>query len=107
MIKLALFDMDGTIVESQLDWQSIRNHLNIKPGKTILKDIYNDGDVDEERLTLLENYERENTLIVAPIVGVAEFLAYLESVNIQRALITNNNRRNTDYLVKNISFPLT
>ncbi len=97
--------MDGTVVESRLDWQEIRKQLNIKPGMTILKDIYQGDGVDEQRLALLENYEKENTLMVAPIAGIGEFLGLLGNAGITRTLITNNNRRNTDYLLEKYQLP--
>jgi HAD superfamily hydrolase (TIGR01509 family) len=105
MIKLALFDMDGTIVDSHLDWQLIRNHLHIKPGLTILHDIYQHAAVNEQKLALLESYEQANTLVVAPITGVGKFLEHLADAGIKRALITNNNRVNTNYLLEKYQLP--
>lgn len=104
MIKLALFDMDGTIVDSNLDWPSIRQHLQIKPGHSILSDIYAHDRVDEARLAILEAYEQENTVQVKPIKGIDIFLEYLASLSIKRALITNNNRANTDYILQKYQF---
>ena len=42
MIKLAIFDMDGTVFENYLDWLQIRKELDIKQGGNILKEIYKD-----------------------------------------------------------------
>ncbi|MDQ1355615.1 MAG: phosphoglycolate phosphatase [Acidobacteriota bacterium] len=108
MIKLAVFDMDGTIFESYLDWLKIREELNIPRGDSILKEIYKDGKVDEPRLEILEKYERENTLQTKPIHGFSECLHYLESRQIKTALVTNNNKGNTDYLLDrfNLRFDL-
>jgi HAD superfamily hydrolase (TIGR01549 family) len=108
MIKLALFDMDGTIFESHLDWLKIRRELRIEKSGNILKEIYKDGGVDEERLQKLENYEKENTLKTKPIRGISDFLGYLGDENITTVLITNNNRENTDYLLNkfNLNFGL-
>ena len=107
-LKLAIFDMDGTVFESQLDWLKIREELNIRPGQNILKEIYKNNSVDTKRLELLEKYERENTLIAEPIAGVLEFIEHLKSLSIITALVTNNNRENADYLLKkyNVTFDL-
>ncbi len=99
MIKLAIFDMDGTVFESHLDWLRIRKELDIKQGGNILKEIYKEGRVDTARLELLEKYETENTLKTKPIKGISECLCYLGTRNIKTALITNNNKRNTDLLL--------
>jgi HAD superfamily hydrolase (TIGR01509 family) len=100
MIKLAIFDMDGTVFDSRLDWQQIRKELKINPGESILSSIYKDNSTDEERLAILERYERENTMQAGPIKGVSDFLTYLKGQGTVAVLVTNNNRENTDYLLK-------
>lgn len=99
MIKLAVFDMDGTIFESYLDWLKIREELNVPKGDSILQEIYKNGKADMARLEILERYERENTLKTKPINGFAECMRYLESQRIKTALVTNNNKKNTDFLL--------
>ncbi|HLP48736.1 MAG TPA: HAD-IA family hydrolase [Candidatus Kapabacteria bacterium] len=99
MIKLAVFDMDGTVFESYLDWLKIREELNIPKGSSILQEIYKDGHADKIRLEILERYEEENTLKTKPIDGVAECLRYLENNQVKTALVTNNNKKNTDFLL--------
>lgn len=108
MIKLAIFDMDGTVFESHLDWLKIREELNIQPGGNILEEIYMNNQVDKKRLKILENYEKENTLKTEPIKGIADFLFYLQKGSITTVLLTNNNRENTHYLLNkfNLYFDL-
>lgn len=91
--------MDGTVFENYLDWLRIRKELDIKQGGNILKEIYKDGRVDTVRLELLEKYEADNTLKTKPIKGISECLCYLGTREIKTALITNNNKRNTDLLL--------
>ena len=101
MIKLAIFDMDGTIFESYLDWPRIKEELDINTKNgNILKEIYKENGVDYERLQTLESYEEYNTLKTKPIKGISECLKYLESRDIKTALITNNNKKNTDFLLR-------
>jgi len=99
MIKLAIFDMDGTVFASHLDWLKIREELNIPPGGNILAEIYKDNRVDTKRLEILENYEKENTLKTEPINGISDFIIFLKRENINTGLLTNNNRENTYYLL--------
>ena len=100
-IKLAIFDMDGTVFESYLDWSRIKEELNInKKNGNILKEIYRENRVDYDRLQTLERYEEQNTLKTKPIKGIPVCLGYLEGRGIKTALITNNNRKNTDFLLK-------
>jgi HAD superfamily hydrolase (TIGR01509 family) len=98
--KLAIFDMDGTLFESYLNWSEIRKQLEIKQGASILSEIYDRGEVDTCRLEILENFEKENTMRTRPISGISGFLKHLKNQNIRTALITNNNSENTDYLLK-------
>ena len=98
MIKLVIFDMDGTVFESYLDWKRIKKEMNIKDGN-ILKDVYRNGVPDVEKLSILENFEKENTLKTKPKKGISGFLSFLRSKKIKTALITNNNRKNTDFLL--------
>ena len=98
--KLAIFDMDGTVFESHLDWLIIREQLDIFPGQSILEEIYCDGSVDRVRLKKLERFERENTLKVGMIEGADDFLCYLKERGVKVVLITNNNYENTQYLLK-------
>lgn len=108
MFKLAILDMDGTVFESYLDWQFIREKLKIKKGGDILKEIYRDNQVDKERLETLEAYEKENTQKTVPIKGIKEFLTRLKNKQIPTALVTNNNTENTDFLLEkfNLDFDL-
>jgi HAD superfamily hydrolase (TIGR01549 family) len=101
MIKLIIFDLDGTVIDSFLDWPEIKRDLNINSGH-ILKEIYSeDGSVvNREKLRKLEEYERQNTLLTKPKTGVQEFLSYLRDKKIKTSLITNNNAKNTAYLLK-------
>jgi HAD superfamily hydrolase (TIGR01549 family) len=99
MLKLAIFDMDGTVFENNLNWVEIREQLKVKEGNSILQEIYQDGRIDMVRLEILENHEKENTLKSIPIRGVSEFLLFLKNKNIISVLVTNNNRENTDYLI--------
>lgn len=100
--------MDGTIFESYLDWLQIREELKIPRGDSILKEIYKDGKVDKARLEILEKYEKENTLKTKPIHGFSDCLHYLENRQIKTALVTNNNKENTDFLIErfNLRFDL-
>jgi HAD superfamily hydrolase (TIGR01549 family) len=99
IIKLAIFDMDGTVFESHLDWKSIRKELNLE-NQNILKAIYpSSGGVEVEKLRILEKHEKENTRITHPIPGIENFLSDLKSRSIKLGLITNNNKSNTEYLL--------
>ena len=104
MIELALFDMDGTVFESYLDWPMIRKTLDIGL-EDVLESIYEKNDSkNKEKMRLLEHFEWENTKKTKPKAHFREFLNFLGSRRIKTALITNNNRPNTEYLLNKFNF---
>jgi len=99
-IKGVLFDMDGTIVETDYDWKEIKNELGTR-GKPILGHL---NTLDEPHRSIkweiLERYEEEATRKAVLKEGVSEFLEFLHAKNIKTALITNNSLKNVNYLLK-------
>jgi HAD superfamily hydrolase (TIGR01549 family) len=73
-----------------------------------LKEIYRGGSVDHERLAKLERYEDENTLKTKPTKGIVDFLSFLNNSSINTALVTNNSRKNSEFLLNkfNLSFDM-
>lgn len=96
---LCIFDMDGTIVNSSINWAEVRDELRIDPGKTILEEIIGPDSVDEERLKKLQEIELKNALGAVPVSGIGFFLEKLNCYNKKTALITNNSDENTSYLL--------
>jgi HAD superfamily hydrolase (TIGR01509 family) len=98
-LKLAVFDMDGTVFESYLNWKEIKQELNLT-NKNILKEIYKKSPPDYKKLQILEKYEEENTKKTKPIPGISQFITFLKSRNINTGLTTNNNKNITEFLLE-------
>ena len=99
MIRGAIFDMDGTIVDVSYDWKKIKEELGTG-GKPILSHLQ--GLSEPERSTkwkILEKHEKTATAQATLKKGIQEFLLFLEKKGIKTALVTNNSRRNVDYLL--------
>lgn len=99
-IKAILFDMDGTIVDTDYNWTQIKNELGTG-GKPIL--IYLKTLEEPERSIkwrILEKYEIEATRKAVLKEGIQEFLDFLQTKKIKTALITNNSQKNANYLLK-------
>lgn len=99
-IKGILFDMDGTIVETEYDWSQIKQELGTG-GKPILSHLKT---LDEPhrsiKWNILEKYEREATKKAVLKEGVPELLEFLHKKKIKTALITNNSLKNVNYLLQ-------
>lgn len=107
-VKLVIFDLDGTVVENNYDWAFIRKTLGVENG-SILSYLDRLPETErKEKYARLEEFERQQTRLARLKPGIQEFLAYLRSTGLRTALVTNNNRENTEYLLKkfNLEFDL-
>ena len=100
-----IFDMDGTIVDSKIDFKALYQHFNLPAGHGILEHISNL--TDEEQINkaheVLHHYEMQGALLSEPIHHAFEFLSYLNDCK-------NNYCKQTDYKISimgiGISLPL-
>ncbi len=107
IIDLIIMDMDGTIFTSNVDWSSVKKKLNVH-NSSILEKIYSGGVVDKDGLNYLEAIEEKNTLEAKTIDGSLEFINEIRERGINISLVTNNSRKNMNYLIDkfNISFDM-
>ena len=92
--------MDGTVVDVPYDWKKIKEELNTQ-GAPILSYIQSLKEPEKsKKWTILEKFEEEATAQAVLKEGMREFLSFLESKKIKKALVTNNSRRNVDILLK-------
>jgi HAD superfamily hydrolase (TIGR01549 family) len=98
-IECVIFDMDGTVVDVAYDWKRIKQELQTR-GEPILSYIQNLEEPERSRKwTILEKYEAEATAQATLTEGMESFLAFLQEKNVKTALVTNNSRKNVDYLL--------
>jgi HAD superfamily hydrolase (TIGR01509 family) len=98
-LKGVIFDLDGTVVENEYNWAGIREELGT--GATSILG-YLDSLEEPERSAkwaILETHEAEQTEASALREGVRELLELLEDRGIAAALVTNNSRKNTEFLL--------
>jgi HAD superfamily hydrolase (TIGR01509 family) len=86
-------------LEEDPHWKRIRGELETggKPILAYLEDL--EEPERSEKWEALEKFEHEATLKARLKKGIPEFLDYLEQRGIKRALVTNNSRKNVDYLL--------
>ncbi len=93
-IRAALFDMDGTIYDSGIDWRRLRREIDLPwDGRPILEQLADaPGDVRERGTRLLHDAEARGARDGTLIDGTEELLDLLHSRGVRCALITNNSR---------------
>lgn len=109
-IKVALFDMDGTIWHAPVDWGRVRREMGIP----------DDGDPVARHLTrlppeerrkkeaILRRFEEEGVRRGRPAPGARELLDFLRERGVRCVLVTNNSRDSAAAVLRRmgISFEL-
>lgn len=101
-IRAVLFDMDGTIYDSGIDWLEVRRRIGIsKRDRPILAQL---GDVEpdarERGLSILHRAERDGAENGSLVSGARDLLGLLHEHEVRCALITNNSRRSTEIVLR-------
>lgn len=93
-----IFDMDGTIIDSKIDFKALYQHFNLPAGHGILE--YISSLTDEEQINkaqeVLHHHEMQGALLSEPIDHAFEFLNFLNSEKIPTALFTRNSKKVTE-----------
>ena len=106
-IRNILFDLDGTLVNSPIDFAGIKSALGISPDTDIL------GFLESLRPTESEAYQKASQIIydfefeaskkTVLYEGVEEFLEYLSAESIQMGIVTRNCREVAHEQIKSVS----
>src|ERR1043166_7957235 len=92
-IRGVVFDLDGTLVSQELDFEAIRREIGLPTGTPLLEALR--GLDREQRLraeAILDRHERFAAERANVYEGIPEFLAFLEAQRIRRAVLTRNSR---------------
>jgi len=99
-IEAAIFDLDGTVVENSYDWPRIKQTLG-SGNQPILSFIEALAEPERsEKMAILEEYEAEQTAMATIREGMAGLVSWLRRRGVKTALVTNNSRGNTAFLLK-------
>jgi HAD superfamily hydrolase (TIGR01509 family) len=99
-LRGVIFDMDGTVVDVSYDWNELKAELATQ-GKPILAFLSSLEEPEKsEKWRVLERYEDEATMKAKLKPGIARFLDFLSERRIKKALVTNNSKKNVDFLLK-------
>ncbi len=101
-IRAVLFDMDGTIWSSPVNWPEVRRAIGVPPeARTIIDYLSSLPPEERERGTaILERYEALGVETGSPMPGAAELIAFLRAHSVVAVLITNNSRASAEAVLE-------
>ena len=100
MLKGVIFDMDGTVVDVSYDWKKIKEELQTR-GEPILSYIQRLEEPERaKKWAILETHEEQATAQATLKDGIESLLDALKTRMVKTALVTNNSRKNVDYLLQ-------
>ena len=93
MLRGVIFDLDGTLVESYLDFDRMRGEMDLPAGVPILETL---ATLPAERAArcweILQRHEMQGVERAELISGVPEFLAVLKQKQVRTSVFTRNSR---------------
>jgi len=101
-IRAALFDMDGTLVDSKIDWLALRDEVDVPwDGRPLLAQLAElSEDARAQGLEVLHRWESRGAASGELIDGAAELLELLRTRGVACALVTNNSRESAETVLR-------
>jgi HAD superfamily hydrolase (TIGR01549 family) len=104
-----IFDLDGTLIDSALDFNLMRGDLGIPVGQPILEFLYKMeyGDEKTRLLDILREHELAGANRATLMPGVEEFLVELNSRRLNTGILTRNSREATERSLHKLNLEFT
>ena len=94
MLRGVIFDLDGTLVASRLDFNLMRAEMALPDGVPLLETILELPATEAERCwEILGRHEAAGAEAATIIPGVAAFLERISELGLRQAIVTRNSRR--------------
>jgi HAD superfamily hydrolase (TIGR01549 family) len=101
-----IFDLDGTLVDSGLDFDAMRREMQLPTRQPILEAIAALPTAQAERCwKILHRHEREGAARARPMPHVEALLALLAQRGLRRAVLTRNSREAAEGCLQRLSTP--
>jgi HAD superfamily hydrolase (TIGR01549 family) len=92
-VRGVVFDMDGTLVAQAIDFDGIRRELGLPFGTPLLETMDRLPAADRAAAwAVLDRHEQAAVAAAEVLPGVLDFLAWLDTRGLRRAVLTRNSR---------------
>ena len=97
-ISAIIFDLDGTLVDSCLNFNLMRKEIGIPNDAPILEYVESSHDPEFKKFAyeVINNHEVNGAKVATAIRDIEEFMSFLSQNNIPRAILTRNSKHVTD-----------
>ncbi|UCX05815.1 HAD family hydrolase [Shewanella glacialimarina] len=94
MIQGIIFDLDGTLVESSLDFSLIRQQIGCPDDIDVLKHVESLGckDLQDKANQIIIEHENQDAQSAKALAGMAVLLSFIERQQIPCAIVTRNSK---------------
>ena len=108
-IRGVIFDLDETLVSSDLDYDGMRADLGLSEDQLILETVTDmpPGPQRDAGFEVIDRHEREGALRSTMMPGAMEFLNELATAKVQTGVLTRNSRAATDTVFANLGLSLS
>ena len=94
-IKGIIYDLDGTLASSTLNFKAMRESVGCPLGSDLLNFIeaMDDKSAQKQALKMIEDNEWQDALTATALPGAVDLIAWCNQQNIPQAIVTRNNKK--------------
>ena len=105
LLKSVAFDLDGTLVRQEIDFEALRSELGAGPGCDIIGFIAGLPEADRSAASrILERHEAEAAAKARFNRGAAQALEFLASRGLKTGIVTRNSRASVEAVCASLNF---